>query len=72
MLVNGVEVWLETSSDKFALSSERYEPSVVEPDGVNHIEIFESRPYLRRRIALARGTRVDYGVIVAPEHTATL
>ena len=33
VLVNGLEVWLETPAGRFALSSQRYAPDVVHPDG---------------------------------------
>jgi len=33
VLVNGAEVWLETPAGRFALSSERYDPGVVDSNG---------------------------------------
>ena len=33
VLVSGLEVWLETAAGRFALSSQRYAPDVVHPDG---------------------------------------
>ena len=37
VLVNGVDVWLETKGGTFALSSQRYAPGVVHPDGASRI-----------------------------------
>ncbi len=72
VLVNGAEAWLETRTGRFALTSERYEPGVVHPDGATHIEAFEPRPYPRWRFALADGSRIEHGVIVAPGRASTL
>jgi predicted glycogen debranching enzyme len=72
VLVNGAEAWLEAPAGRFALSSERYDPSVVHPDGATHIETFEPRPYPRWWFALADGTRIEHGVIVTPGRASTL
>ncbi len=72
VLVNGLEVWLETSGGKFALSSDRYDPEVIHPDGATHIEAFEFRPHPRWRFALPDGTRIEHGIIVAPGRASTL
>ncbi len=72
VLVNGLEVWLETPGGKFALSSDRYDPDVIHPDGATHIEAFESRPHPRWRFALPDGTRIEHGIIVAPGRASTL
>ena len=37
VLVNGLEVWLETPAGRFALSAQRYAPDVVHPDGAARI-----------------------------------
>jgi predicted glycogen debranching enzyme len=72
VLVNGIEVWAETSAGRFALSSDRYNPGVVHPDGTRYIEAFEFRPYPRWRFALPDGTRIEQGIVVAPGRASTL
>ncbi|HEY5895024.1 MAG TPA: amylo-alpha-1,6-glucosidase [Chthoniobacterales bacterium] len=46
-LVNGFDAWLETSHETFALSSQRYTPDVVHPDGVARLENFTHEPWPR-------------------------
>jgi glycogen debranching enzyme len=43
VLVNGMDVWLNTMRGSFALSSQRYVPEVVYPDGVNRLKEFRLR-----------------------------
>jgi predicted glycogen debranching enzyme len=45
VLVNGFEAWAETSAGSFALTSHRYSPDVVHPDGFTRIRRFESEPW---------------------------
>jgi predicted glycogen debranching enzyme len=45
VLVNGLEVWLETAGGTFALSSQRYTPDVVWPDGRARITGFRADPW---------------------------
>jgi len=72
VLVNGVETWAETAGGKFALSSDRYNPDILHPDGIRHIEAFEFRPHPRWRFALPDGTRIEHGIVVAPGRASTL
>ena len=43
-LVNGLEVWIETTRGKWFLSSQRYGPDVIYPDGMTHIKSFSLGP----------------------------
>jgi predicted glycogen debranching enzyme len=45
LLVNGMDVWLDTVRGSFALSSQRYVPGVVHPDGVNRLKEFRLSPW---------------------------
>ena len=47
VLVNGFDAWVETPRGKFAISSQRYSPDVVHPDGTSRIESFEHHPWPR-------------------------
>jgi hypothetical protein len=42
--VNGFEAWLERPDGTFALTSQRYTPDVIHPDGAERIEAFEPDP----------------------------
>lgn len=45
VLVNGADVFLATLKGRFALSSQRYTPDVVYPDGAARIDTFLSEPW---------------------------
>ena len=49
VLVNGFDAWVETPDGTFAISSQRYAPDVVHPDGASRIESFEYEPWPRWR-----------------------
>ncbi len=44
-LVNGIEAWVETARGKWFLTSQRYAPDVIYPDGKSHIKKFELWPW---------------------------
>lgn len=44
-LVNDLEVWLDTPTGAVALSSHRYAPDVVHPDGAKRLTNFEAEPW---------------------------
>ena len=45
VLVNGFDAWVETSRGIFAISSQRYGPDVIHPDGASRIESFQYEPW---------------------------
>ena len=45
VLVNGFDAWVETPSGRFAISSQRYAPDVVYPDGAARLVRFEHEPW---------------------------
>jgi len=45
VLVNGFEAWIEGRLGPFALSTQRYAPDVLHPDGVTHLERFSTDPW---------------------------
>src|SRR5215813_9159684 len=45
VLVNGLEVWIERAGAAVALSSQRYTPDVVHPDGAERIVRFAAEPW---------------------------
>src|ERR1700732_3561724 len=52
VLVNGFEAWVETARGTWFLTSQRYAPDVVYPDGVTRIKNFELRPWPAWRFEL--------------------
>jgi predicted glycogen debranching enzyme len=72
VLVNGLEAWLETPSGKYALSSQRYTPGVIYPDGTSHISAFAARPWPRWEFELPDGTRLEHGILIERGRSSTL
>ncbi|HXW05646.1 MAG TPA: amylo-alpha-1,6-glucosidase [Vicinamibacterales bacterium] len=45
MLVNGLEAWVDAPSGRFAISTQRYAPDVVHPDGLGRLVSFTQDPW---------------------------
>ena len=58
VLVNGFEAWVETSAGSFALTSQRYAPDVIHPDGVSRLARFDSEPWPTWEFALPGDVRI--------------
>src|ERR1700693_2401642 len=58
-LVNGIEAWIETSRGRWFLTSQRYAPDVVYPDGKTRIRDFELRPWPTWRFELDEGLAIQ-------------
>jgi predicted glycogen debranching enzyme len=71
VLVNGFEAWLERPGESFALTSQRYTPDVVHPDGAQRIETFEPDPWPCWTFRLPDGSRIEHGLLVQPGRAAT-
>src|SRR5262245_7444326 len=66
VLVNGLETWVDTPAGSFALSSQRYVPDVVWPDGASRLVAFTDEPWPSWTFALPDGTRVSQELVVRP------
>lgn len=66
VLVNGLDAWIETPAGRFPLSSQRYEPGVVHPDGATYASAFSAEPWPRWTFAFADGTTIAYEIVVEP------
>ncbi len=65
MLVNGLDAWLETASGTIPLSSQRYVPDVVHPDGRDRIVDFTVDPWPRWTYRIGDGgPRLVHEVLV--------
>jgi predicted glycogen debranching enzyme len=64
VLVNGFDAWLDTAAGSFALSTQRYAPDVLHPDGASHITDFTNDPWPTWQFEMADGTRVIQEIFV--------
>jgi predicted glycogen debranching enzyme len=70
VLVNGFDAWVETSRGTFALSSQRYSPDVVHPDGASRIESFEYEPSPRWRYKIDNDLIIEQALFVPKGESA--
>src|SRR5712691_5297248 len=64
VLVNGFDAWADTPAGSFALSTQRYAPGVLYPDGAAHVTAFTTDPWPTWEYELADGTRVMQEIFV--------
>jgi predicted glycogen debranching enzyme len=65
VLVSGIDTTIETDGGTVSLSSHRYAPDVVHPDGVTRIESFTTDPWPSWRFRLDEHTVVEQSIFVA-------
>jgi predicted glycogen debranching enzyme len=63
VLINGLEVWLETPSGRYALSAQRYAPDVVHPDGHERVADFRPEPWPRWRFRPEEGMEIGHELV---------
>jgi predicted glycogen debranching enzyme len=61
VLANGFDAWVETPGGTFPISSQRYGPDTIHPDGASRIESFEYGPWPRWRY------RIDNDLVIEQE-----
>jgi predicted glycogen debranching enzyme len=64
VLVNGFDAWVDTPAGSFALSTQRYAPDVLHPDGAAHLTSFTTDPWPTWECEVADGTRVMQEIVV--------
>jgi predicted glycogen debranching enzyme len=64
VLVNGVDAWADLPSGSFALTSQRYAPGVVHPDGASRITDFSIDPWPTWDFELPHGTCISHEIVV--------
>ncbi|HEY2378022.1 MAG TPA: amylo-alpha-1,6-glucosidase [Gemmatimonadaceae bacterium] len=57
-LLNDIEVWIDTPTGAIALSSHRYAPDVVHPDGATRLASFDAEPWPTWRFELDAGLTI--------------
>ncbi len=65
VLVNGMEAAVATPSGNYSISSQRYGPEVVFPDGSQRIQEFRYQPWPRWIYRLEDGTRLEHEIVAA-------
>src|ERR1051325_951337 len=70
VLANGFDAWVETPRGTFALSSQRYAPDVIHPDGASRIESFEYEPWPKWRFRLTDDLVIEQEIFVRPGESA--
>src|ERR671936_2708029 len=64
VLVNGFDAWIETSSGTFALTTQRYAPDVLHPDGATRMVSFTNEPWPTWVFELPDGTKLTQEIFV--------
>ena len=67
-LLNGFEAWIETGRGNWFLSSQRYAPDVIYPDGVTHIKTFILRPWPTWRFELGDNLAIEQELSIQSRH----
>jgi predicted glycogen debranching enzyme len=72
VLVNGVDAFIDTKTGTFALSSQRYTPGAVHPDGSSRIVAFSSEPWPAWEFETSDGTRIRHELVVPHERASVV
>jgi predicted glycogen debranching enzyme len=72
VLVNGFEAWVDQPAGSTPLTTQRYAPDTIFPDGDRHFATFTRNPWPSWRFALPDGSQVDQAVFVQPESCETV
>jgi predicted glycogen debranching enzyme len=70
VLVNGFDVWVEAGGQRYDLSSQRYSPDVVAPDGRDRLRSFTDDPWPRWVWELTPGVTITQELFVPHESSA--
>jgi predicted glycogen debranching enzyme len=64
VLVNGYDAWVQTSSGILPISSQRYQPDVIHPNGAARLREFEPEPWPQWTYWLEEGMLVQQEIFV--------
>ncbi|MBI2059495.1 MAG: glycogen debranching enzyme family protein [Nitrospirae bacterium] len=67
VLVNGFDAWVDTPEGSYAITSQRYLPEVVHPDGMTRIDSFKPDPWPTWTFQFENGTRLLHELFVPHE-----
>ena len=71
-LVNGFDAWVELNGVRIALTSQRYQPGVLHPDGAIRIERFTTDPWPTWTYRVAPGVAIEQEIVVPRGRPATI
>jgi predicted glycogen debranching enzyme len=71
MLVPAVEAWLELEDERVPLSSHRYVPGVIHPDGAKRIVSFGAEPWPTWRYRVREDIEVSHEIMTTRSRAAT-
>jgi predicted glycogen debranching enzyme len=71
-LVNGFDAWIETPSGRFPLTSQKYLPSVIHPDGAGRITQFTTEPWPTWIFGFEDGTELVQEILIARQAQTTV
>ena len=64
VLVNGFDAWVETPNGRYPLTSQRYAPDVISPDGASRIVAFTHEPWPKWHFRCEDGTEIEQEIFV--------
>jgi predicted glycogen debranching enzyme len=71
VLVNGFDAWVETDSGSYPITSQKYAPDVIHPEGIKRLENFQSEPWPRWSFLLEDGRRIEQEIFT-PHNSSTV
>jgi predicted glycogen debranching enzyme len=72
ILVNGIEAWVTTPNGNHPITSQRYTPDVVYPDGWLYLTRFSRDPWPSWKFVLPGGTEIVHELFVSRETSETV
>jgi len=72
ILVNGLEVWAETTAGTFPLSTQVYDGGARFPGGVDYLEHFTHHPWPKWKFAFPNGIQISQEIMIPRGRDATL
>ena len=72
VLVNGIEAWITAADGHYPLTSQRYTPDVVHPEGWRLLTGFSRDPWPSWRFILPNGVEIVHEVFVSRETSETV
>ncbi|HEY0781233.1 MAG TPA: amylo-alpha-1,6-glucosidase [Thermoanaerobaculia bacterium] len=72
VLVNGCDAWIDAGGETHAVTSQRYPPDIVHPDGIDRLVAFSREPWPTWTFLLPNGLRVEQQLFVPHERAAVV
>jgi predicted glycogen debranching enzyme len=72
VLVNGIEAWVETKAGAAPLTTQRYAPDILHPDGWCRIAAFERSPWPSWTFAFEDGSTIRQEILVGRDGCETV